>query len=251
MSRSNGDFFVSRANASAKGELHMQMIFLKGLSLIGFVALLMGCASAPPKPYWDNPEWVAALNTSIQSLITYPSIEAQKGWPVLNAVVEFTYESRQLENLRIVQTTGSDRLDYYFIIQIEKVRDLPWSYGSYASVPHTFQVKIDLKPTRRDFYTVLRRNIERQTHYPRAVLPTKEQGWVILGFSYRNGTVLNVAVVKSSGSHAFEKAAVDQLKNIKLPSPPPSMDLSGKVLHFTISFCYLLPGNACVVNYPF
>lgn len=227
----------------------MQKIFLKSFLLIGFVAFLMGCASAPPKPYWDNPEWVAALNTSIQSLITYPSIEAQKGWPIVNAVVEFTYESRQLKNLRIVQSTGSDRLDYYFIIQIEKVRDLPWSYGSYASVPHTFQVRIELKPTLQDFYAILRGDIEKQIRYPRSALLSRQQGWVILEFSYRDGTVLNVAVLKSSGSRSFENAAINVLKSIKLPPPPPSANLAGKTLKFSIPVCYVSPGNLCVVNH--
>lgn len=92
----------------------MQKMFLRLFPLIGCAVFFMGCAGTPPKPYWDNPEWVAALNTSIQSSVQYPIRENKNGWPIFHAVVQFTYESRQLKNFSIIKSTGSDQLDYYF-----------------------------------------------------------------------------------------------------------------------------------------
>lgn len=228
----------------------MQKMILSALPLIGCVVFYVGCASTPPKPYWENPVWVAALNTSIQSTIEYPLKEAQNGWPILHATVQFTYESRQLKDLRVIKSTGSDRLDYYLVNQLRNLTDTPWSYGSYSSVPHTFQVAIDLKPTARDFYNILRTLIERHARFPQSAWFNKEQGWVIIKFDYRDGTVLRATVVKSNDLHAFGNAALHEFSKLKLPPPPPSLNLAGKTLQFVIPICYVFSGNTCAVNYP-
>ena len=228
----------------------MQKMLLRFFPLISLVVFCMGCASTPPKPYWEDPEWVAALDTSIQSSIEYPLKEARNGWPTLHATIQFTYESSQLKDISVTKSTGSDRLDYYFVNQIRNVRDTPWSYGSYASVPHTFQVAIDLKPTLRDFYNSLREDIQRHSRYPNSAWLKKEQGWVIIKFDYRDGKVLRAAVVKSSASQAFENAALKEFNNMKLPPPPASLKLAGKTLQFVIPICFVFSGNSCVVNYP-
>ncbi len=220
-------------------------------ALVALVIFFAGCASTPPKPYWDNPEWVAALNTAIRSSIRYPYPlkEADNGWPTLHAIMQFTYQSRQLHALRVIKSTGSDKIDYYIARQIMNVKNTPWPYGSYAPVPHTFQVTIDLKPTQDSFYEALHNDIEQHAHYPFAALLNKQQGWLIVSFGYRDGMVSHVAIIQADASKTIENAVINEFKHFKLPPPPKSLNLAGKTLHFTVPFCYLLQQSKCFVNY--
>ena len=82
---------------------------------LGIAILLPGCANAPPKPYWDNTEWVGALGSAVEPSIHYPAEEAANGFPSFNAAIQFTYQSRQLKDIVIVnnQPGCSGRIHEY------------------------------------------------------------------------------------------------------------------------------------------
>lgn len=218
-------------------------------AVIGITVILFGCASSPPKPYWDNSEWVAALGAAVDSSMHYPLLEeAHNGFPSFIATVQFTYISRQLTHIEIIKSTGSDYIDHYIARQIEAVQTAPYAYGSYAPVPHTFQLVINLKPSKNDFYDAIRYDLNKNKHYPTAAWTNKQQGWVMVKFDYRDGSVSNVKIIKSDASEIINEAVIEEFKTINLPQPPISLDLSGKTLHFTIVFCYLLNQGYCKIN---
>ncbi len=222
-----------------------------GLYMLIVIALLCaeGCVTAPPKPYWDNPEWVSGLDTSIQSSIPYPVDKAQNGWPIFHATMLVTYKSGQLSVTGVSKSTGSVLVDHYIFRQIMSVHDTPMSYGSYASVPHTFKVTFVLKPTTHDFESVIRSDLEKVAHYPTAAYYKKEQGWVLVEFDYRNGVILGTHILQSQGSTDFDQAVLREFKDVKLPPAPKSLQLENKTLHFSVTFCFVNPGYDCELHY--
>ncbi|MHB8405978.1 MAG: energy transducer TonB [Gammaproteobacteria bacterium] len=210
---------------------------------------ITGCATAPPRPYWDNPEWVSGLDTAIQSSVHYPLDEAQNGWPIFRATMLVMYKSGRLSVTGISKSSGSAKVDHYIVRQIIYTHDTPESYGSYAPVPHLFKVTLNLKPTVSDFYTVLRSDIEKHAHYPYPAARKREQGWLLVGFYYRNGSILGTHILQGQASTAFYQAVLREFKDIKLPPPPKSLKLEDKTLHFKIAFCFVFPGSTCVQHY--
>ena len=219
----------------------MQARILTALLITG---LLTACASTtmppakiPSAPYWENPQWINAMGQAIQDNIQYPIEAAKNGFPSGRAVVQFTYADDQFQDVSIIKSTGNKILDATIETQIPKIKP-PVVAGSTASVPHRFQLTVNIAPYSYSFIREVHDDLRKYARYPRIAILSGQQGIVVAHFQYLNGTVLNPSIEKSSKWPALDKAVLDELLHIKLPLPP-SWALDKK-LGFRVPICFSL-----------
>ncbi len=88
-----------------------------------------------------------------------------------------------------------------------------------------------------EFVASARAAIDAVKIYPKEAILNGETGTVSVSFDYVNGVVSNVKVVKSSGSRAIDKSAVQAVQ--KAAMPPKPAELAGQS-SFTIEVSYSL-----------
>lgn len=224
----------------------MQTNILAALVTAG---LLGGCAStpavpsrAPSVPYWQNPQWINELATTITNGLVYPAEATKVGFPSGQAIVQFSYDNGRLRDVRIVKSTGSQILDSALAVQIANMRP-PLARGLNTNTSRRFQLPVNLSVKDSGFFRSMRNAIQTHVHYPRTAVLHGEQGFIVVRFEYRNGNVLNPTVVKSIGSKVFEHAALKQLSHAKMPPPP--VWARDKTFTFQVPFCFVFSEGAC------
>ncbi|MGB9428903.1 MAG: TonB family protein [Gammaproteobacteria bacterium] len=207
--------------------------------------VLAGCASAPPKPYWENDQWINAMAKTIKSNVHYPKKEAaQRGDPAGQAIVRFTYAAGAITDVTIVKSTGHQILDTAIAVQMPEIK-LPPAAGLDTELPHRFQIPVDMVPSDRDvFFMELSEDIRKHVHYPYTSIAHGDQGIVIAHFRYRNGNILNSRIIQSSGSPALDKTVIDALSQLKAPPPPPWA--RDKTLSFNVPIVFCSWKKPCI-----
>lgn len=216
---------------------------------LGLVALLVGCASTPsvghkpqPVPYWQNSQWVNALVTTIKYELVYPIEMAKAKFPSGQAIVQFTYDNGRLRDAHIIKSTGNQILDSAITEQIVNIKP-PLAEGLDTNMPRRFELPVNLSADNLQFYGSIRDAIQAHVYYPRSGVLHRQQGFVKVQFEYRNGHVLNSSIVQLIGSKVFGEAALRQLSQAKMPSPPTWA--RDKTFAFTIPFCFSFTGYIC------
>ncbi|MGA9853216.1 MAG: hypothetical protein WBR15_09825 [Gammaproteobacteria bacterium] len=218
----------------------------KILIALGTTFLVAACASAPPKPYWENNLWIFELSAVVQSSIPYPYREkASDGFPSYIATVQFTYQSGQLKDIEIIQSTGSNKIDQYIINRLATVKTPPKTFGPGALLAHRFQLPIKLMPpTKMIFYNSIYTSINQQIHYPEDARKNKSEGWILIKFQYQDGHILDSEILRSTAPKTLNSELLKEFDAIKLPASPPSLNNANKILNFQVSFCFILTRTA-------
>lgn len=210
--------------------------------------LLAGCASEPPLPYWQNPDWINALGNSIQENIVYPedilrTTLTDKDFPAGRATVQFTYDQGKLDDVAIVESTGNQILDKAIISEIESMR-LVLVHGASSTIPHRFQLTVAIGPADYQFIRQIWLALKAHAWFPHGITDSDfGDGLVIAKFQYRNGEISNPVIIKSSDLQAFDLSVLDELKNIKLPAPPAW--LNNRTLELQVPFCFSTGSKTC------
>lgn len=211
----------------------------KFLTILVFASSLIGCAGVPQKPYWENTEWINAMVNTIQHKLRYPIKAMEQNNPAGHALVQFTYEAGNISDVVIIKSTGYQILDTAIATQMRGMW-LPWVKGAGTEIPHRFQIPIEMiSSDRSTFYIEISDDIRKHVHYPHASIARGDQGIVIARFQYRNGNILNPAIVQSSGSRALDGSVIDALSKLNAPPTPPWARDKTLSFRVPIIFCSL------------
>ena len=217
-------------------------MWTKLLPALGIVGLLAGCASTPAVPYWDNPQWINALAKTVHDDVHYPARQIKDDFPYGTAIVIFTYENEKLVSPHILKSTGSEILDTAIVSQIANITPPP-AQGLDINTPHAFQMQIGLSPKGIELFQSIHAALAAHMQYPRAAIMHGDEGWVLAGFSYKDGIVSDSRIIRSSGSPPLDQAVLYKLRNTLYPKPPAW--LKGKTLSFDITFCFVTVNQSC------
>ena len=207
----------------------------KILTILSIAGLLAGCATAPAVPYWQNPDWVNSLATTVKNNVQYPHSAAAENFPSGTAIVTFIYDKGILLAPRIVQSAGSLVLDEAITEQISKIKP-PQAVGSDTDTPHGFQMTIPMSPVSSSLRLALRQALAEHIHYPLMAERHGSGGLLIAYFEYRNGEILNPKIQKSSGNVRLDQAVLSELRATTLPKPPDW--LKNKTFGFSVPYCF-------------
>ncbi|MGH8283102.1 MAG: hypothetical protein ACRESE_04570 [Gammaproteobacteria bacterium] len=222
------------------------------ITVLGLAILLAGCASTPSVPYWENPQWVNALSETVHKDIQYPNDAATEDFPSGTAIVTFTYDNGKLKAPRILKSTGSPILDAAIVKQISNIPP-PQAQGLNIAAPHDFEMEIGMYAADTKFFKVISYAIGshlRHVHWPVAAqwrgMKQGAVGWVIVGFQYRNGIILDTEIVQSNGNAILDKLVLNSLRTTPMPMPP---DLAkNKILNIQAPFCFPSRPGECRNN---
>lgn len=224
--------------------------------------MLAGCTSHPVKPvlphashpvepvpsqvsYWENPQWINDLGTTINDNLVYPANIKSSSHNAAHAVVQFIYDNGQLSNVRILKSTGNQILDSAIVTQLQHIKPPP-AEGGNINLSKVFQLPITLEVPVPQFSQSILLAINSQKYYPMSALMNNDQGLAIVDFQYRNGEIVKSSIYKSTGSRVLDKAVLNILADAKMPMPPPWAH--NKMLHFRVELCwgiYESPSNPC------
>lgn len=212
------------------GMLKTGITFLLGLSV-----LVAGCASAPPKPYWEDLHWINALATTVHSDVQYPEAAAKENFPSGSAVVVFLYAQGRLLAPRIVKSTGSPILDAAIIKQIPNIKP-PRAMGQDSGVPHAFQMNIGMYPYDIVLFREIRQTLADHIQYPITAGWDRPAGRVVAEFHFKNGKVFDPKISISSGYMSIDHSVLRELQTTPLPKPPAW--LKDKTFIFSLAYCF-------------
>lgn len=203
-----------------------------------FTLALVGCAST--QPYWEDQKWAAEMYQAVQAALKYPP-EADPKAESANGSVQFTYAGRRIHDVEIVKSTNSDIVDAAILRELDNL-PLPVVPGLQANEPHRFQVDVHV-PTPLDEYLLsMKMAILKSVRYPMDADMNSAYRAVDVGYDYRDGQIQNVVVAKTSGSKAFDNAAVDTFSRVKMPPIPEAF----KEMHyFVVQICFSLGREFC------
>lgn len=227
------------------------------LTALLIAAMLAGCTSHPVEPvlphasqraepapsqvpYWDNPQWINDLGKTINNHLVYPVAAEEAGPPSAHAVVQFTYDNGTLDHVRIIKSTGIPIIDSAIVTQVPQIKP-PLAEGPNKSMPRVFQLRVTLTIRDPQFTRAILVAISKTQFYPRSAIIDGDQGWVVVRFQYRNGSVLKSSIAKWAGVDVFRQAALETLSHAQLPSPPSWA--RDKTLTMSFGICYAFSPN--------
>ncbi|MDE2235608.1 MAG: energy transducer TonB [Gammaproteobacteria bacterium] len=209
--------------------------------------LLIGCASQPAEPYWQDPNWVNELGKTIQKNIQYPEVLPQNAstngvLPSGKAVVQLTYEKGALNSVEIIKSTGFKVLDDSLLNQIPHIKP-PLAQGPNAGESHQFQIPISIGPFNIALFRYIRNELQNHIVYPRSAILHGDQGLVVVGFRYKSGRIFDPHIIKSSGYPELDRSVLNELLHVKLINPP--QWFSGNTFDLTTSYCFTFHNQTC------
>lgn len=205
-------------------------------------ALAAGCATAPASPYWNDAHWIDQLGAKVQTSLVESRAVADRSGDIGNVAVGFTYDAGALQDVHILQSTGSTALDDAITATVAQTRP-PAARGPWATTPHTFALALYVGAGWTRLVQAIHQQIQQHVDYPLPAMLNGAQGVVVTRFGYLDGRVLDPRVTQSSGVEALDQSALDELSTLTLP-PPPSV-LRGRRLIFQSTVCFNRHTPAC------
>lgn len=202
------------------------------VTLCGFIA---GCATAPAAPYWSNAHWIDQLGATVQTRLAESQALGNTNRAVDHVVVGFTYSGGSLEDVHIIQSTGSPTLDDAVKVAVAQVRP-PVARGPWADTPHSFALALYVGGGWAELTQNIHREIQRHVAYPIAAMLNGTTGVVVARFDYLNGRALDPHVTQSSGNADVDQSVINDLDSLRLPPPPPA--LRNRKLRFQSAVCF-------------
>ncbi len=101
--------------------------------------------------------------------------------------------------------------------------------------------KADVAALRMSFEALLREAVQDAVHYPESARLMQVEGRTLVGFTFIDGRVSQVHVVKSSGVPSLDSAALRAVRTAPYPQPPAA--LAGHALSFVIWVRFHLSNN--------
>lgn len=221
----------------------------KSSVLICLVTLsILGCASVPTTPYWQDSRWINSMGKAIQANVRYPesllqSSRSQDKFASGKATVQFNYNSGHFDAVEIVKSTGNTTLDES-VKQAVANTTPPATRNAAATIIHRFQLTVFIGPGDSGLFQGIQRQLQRHIYFPHRAIETLRDGLVIAAFHYRNGKVTDAAIVKAGDPEILNHAVLKELNTIRLPTPPPW--LRDKTLKLEIPFCFSLGREPCL-----
>lgn len=219
--------------------------------VIAAASVLSACGSAPASstagagpgydpdrdPYWIDLKWQAALLNAVQSVVHAPKDMDDLSAPDLHVTVQFSFHDGDIEDPRIVESTGHPDLDQ-FILQQVPTAVVPKPAGFDAAEPHSFSLELDVPTPLESFEDTVYPTIDAQKVYPKDAIMSGTMGNAIVRFDYLDGMIRDIAVVKSSKDHVLDSSSYNAVSRTIPPAVPPAY--AHKTLHMEVMFCYSL-----------
>lgn len=202
------------------------------LALCGFIA---GCATTPATPYWSDAHWIDQLGATVQTRLAESQALGDTSRAVDHVAVGFTYSGGSLEDVRIIQSTGSPALDDAVKAAVAQVHP-PVARGPWADTPHTFALALYVGRGWTELTRDIHREIQQHVAYPVAAMLNGTTGVVVARFDYFNGRALDPHVTQSSGNADVDQSVINDLDSLRLPPPPPA--LRNHKLRFQSAVCF-------------
>lgn len=205
------------------------------LTTFATCVFMAGCASVPAAPYWSDAHWIDALGAAVQTRLaeSQPLMNASRA--VDHVAVGFTYSGGSLEDVRIIQSTGSPGLDDAIKTTVAQVRP-PEARGPWADTPHSFALALYVGGGWTQLTRNIHREIQQSVAYPLAAMLNGTTGVVVTRFDYLNGRALDAHVTQSSGNADVDQSVINDLVSLRLPAPPP--ELRDRRLRFQSTVCF-------------
>lgn len=218
--------------------------WIAGSFAIAALVGMVGCATTPNGPYWEDAQWTQALAYAIHVKVTYPSDLTTEVLPTGEATVGFDYRDSKLTNVAITKSTGYKQLDDAILLGIGKVTP-PAVSRDYSSTAHHFELSIAMQPDIDQFRMTLYDAIIHNLKFPKERYPATA---VVLGIKaeYLNGSLTSIAMVRPSDVVDVNDAIIDKLKNTSFPAPP--ANFKDKPIEIDLSLCMAAEYRFCQNN---
>ncbi|HEX7965512.1 MAG TPA: hypothetical protein VF651_07320 [Gammaproteobacteria bacterium] len=210
------------------------------LSLTGLILLAMiGCASAPAGPYWEDPAWLETFKQSLH--LAYPWVIQGGDRKAFKATVGISYVDGKFTSVGIVESSGNPEVDRNITSQIRYL-PLPEAEGPEKMEARDIQVEITLMPSTEDIASVMRQAVTNQAMPALREEWSGDHGYVMVGFSYLDGMISDVEVLYNDDIKRLGDSVVKQVSRVRAPLIP---SLAGQRMHFTVGFCFRTTHVAC------
>lgn len=205
---------------------------IAAVTLCGFIA---GCATAPATPYWSNADWIDRLGASVQTQLAESQAVVDASRAVGNVAVGFTYSGGTLQDVYIIQSTGSPALDNAVKAAVAQVRP-PAARGPWSDTPHSFALALFVGSGWTALTRDIHLDIQQHVDYPVSAMLNGSGGVVVARFAYLNGRALDPRITESSGYADIDRSVINELRSLELPAPPP--ELHNRRLTFQSTICF-------------
>jgi len=203
---------------------------------MGLIMLLSACSSTPSAPYWENQKWNESLFNAVQGSLHYPDGANEQRTEPVEGKVGFTYVQGHLQDVVIVNSTGTAVLDEAMLQQVSAA-EVPAASGLHAEAPRRYELVLHMPTPISDFFVRMRVAAHRNMSYPREAVISGITGAVVVAFDYQAGKISNIQVMKSSGSKLLDNAALHDISYVKVAPPAEHAD---ERLHLQLLLCYSL-----------